>query len=491
MAPGPSFSSFWTQFFPPKPQFTEKDVPNLQGKVYIVTGSNTGIGKELACMLFGKNAKVYIAARSEDKARKAIDDIQKVVPVSKGSLIFLKLDLSDLANVKSAAQSFLAQEQQLHVLFNNAGVMVSPTEPPLKTAQGHELGLGVNCIGTFLFTRLLTPTLSATAKAESGAGGTVRVVWLSSFGLELFAHESVGVSLDNLDYHIPKPATDRYGISKCGAWALAVEFAKRHKADGIISVPVNPGNLRSELPRDQGTVLKIVAKLLGYPVVNGAYTELFAGLSPQVTLENSDWSRYWTPNNAMSPAQSQTAILQSQETSSTSHTLPLAVAHSLPVPDSTSANYVVIRVLAVALNPTDHKMVTHYPSPGKMVGCDFCGVIEKSNEPNSDGAAYSVGTRVCGGVFPYASTEDSRSGAFAEWVVADVRLLLRVPDQWDDLQAAALGGVGWGTVALAMSDPDALALEALPSMPTTEKEPVLVYGGATATGTMACQLLKL
>lgn len=291
MAPGPSFSSFWTQFFPPKPQFTEKDVPDLHGKVHIVTGSNTGIGKELARLLYTRNAKVYIAARSEEKAKKAIEDIKTAAPGSKGALVFLHLDLNDLRQVKTSAQRFLEQKQKLHVLFNNAGVMVSAAEPIPKTAQGYELGLGVNCVGTFLFTKLLTPTLIATAKSEQP--NTVRVVWLSSFGLELFAAEGVGVAVDNLDYHQPKPATERYGISKSGAWALGVEYARRHKADGIVSVPINPGNLKSELPRDQGAVLKLMARLVGYPAANGAYTELFAGLSPEVTIEKFDTSKDW------------------------------------------------------------------------------------------------------------------------------------------------------------------------------------------------------
>jgi retinol dehydrogenase-12 len=288
---GPSLSSVWTQFHPPKPLFTEKDLPDLQGKVYIVTGSNTGIGKDTARMIYAKNAKVYIAARSEEKAKKAMEDIKRDVPGSTGSLVFLDLDLNDLIKVKKAAQSFLEQETKLHVLFNNAGVMVSPAEPIPRTAQGYELGLGVNCIGTFLFTKLLTPLLISTAKSEPA--NTVRVVWLSSFGLELFAAKDIGISLDNLDYHIPKSATERYGISKCGSWALGVEFARRHKADGIISLPINPGNLTSELARDQPMTLKIAARVLGYPTVSGACTELFAAFSPEVTLEKSgSWGKY-------------------------------------------------------------------------------------------------------------------------------------------------------------------------------------------------------
>jgi NADPH:quinone reductase-like Zn-dependent oxidoreductase len=68
-----------------------------------------------------------------------------------------------------------------------------------------------------------------------------------------------------------------------------------------------------------------------------------------------------------------------------------------------------------------------------------------------------------------------------------------VPAHWSDLRAAALGGIGWGTAGLALWQADALSLEGRPTRPliAAETTPVLVYGGATATGTMACQLLKL
>lgn len=284
----PTFSSTLTQFFPPKPTFTDKALPDLKGKVYLVTGANTGIGKETARALYAKNATVYVTARSEEKGTKAIDDIKHSDPQSSGALNFLHLDLSDLAKVKASAEEFLAKEKTLHVLFNNAGHM--STDTFTKTVQGYEMALGVNCVGTFLFTKMLTPTLVATAKKEPA--NTVRVVWLSSFGLELFAAKDRGVDLDNLDYHIPKPAPERYGISKAGDWALAVEFARRHREDGIISMPINPGNLTSELARDQGAAIKMVARLVGYPPPMGAYTELYAGLSPEVTLEKSgQWSK--------------------------------------------------------------------------------------------------------------------------------------------------------------------------------------------------------
>lgn len=136
-----------------------------------------------------------------------------------------------------------------------------------------------------MFTKLLTPTLVTTAKSEPP--NTVRVVWVSSSATEFFAHKSLGVLLDNLDYHIDKSPHYKYGISKTGNYLHGVEFAKRYRADGVISIPLNPGNLSSELYRKQGAMFRLMVKLIAYPPVFGAYTELFAGLSPKVTIDKS------------------------------------------------------------------------------------------------------------------------------------------------------------------------------------------------------------
>ncbi|KAI1767455.1 putative short-chain dehydrogenase [Hypoxylon sp. FL1150] len=286
---GAQFSSTFSQFFPPKPAFTDNNVPNLDGKVYLVTGSNTGIGKELARMLYSKNAKVYIAARSQDKANSAISDIKKAYPSSKGDLAFLKLDLSDLTKIKASADEFIAKEKKLDVLFNNAGIQ-NPLPEPSHTPQGYEYHLGVNTIGTFAFTKALTPLLVSTAKTE----GTARVVWVSSSGTELGGEKNTGVDMSNLDYHVDKPYLQKYSISKTGNWLHGVEYARRYKTDGVISVALNPGNLASDLYRDQGFPLKAVTALLTYPPVNGGYTLLYAGLSPDITIEKSgSWVVPW------------------------------------------------------------------------------------------------------------------------------------------------------------------------------------------------------
>ncbi|KAI1820734.1 short-chain dehydrogenase [Xylaria intraflava] len=283
---GAHFSSMWTQFFPPNPTFTEKNVPDLTGMVCLITGANTGVGKQLAQLLYSKNAKVYVAARSESKANDAIQDIKRSHPSSNGDLTFLHLDLNDLASVKASAHKFLSMESKLHVLVNNAGVQ-NLNNPP-KTAQGYDHHLGVNAIAPFLFTKLLTPTLAATAQDKSTKPDSVRVVWVSSQGTELAALKSIGLDVNNLDYHVETTDITKYAMSKTANWLHAVEYARRHKADGIISIPINPGNLKSDLYRDNPSIsIRLIAKTMAYPPVLGAHTELYAGFSPDITLEKT------------------------------------------------------------------------------------------------------------------------------------------------------------------------------------------------------------
>ncbi|RYP45877.1 hypothetical protein DL768_007834 [Monosporascus sp. mg162] len=184
----------------------------------------------------------------------------------------------------------------------------------------------------------------------------------------------------------------------------------------------------------------------------------------------------------------QTAVviqLRGENGPSTEHELPLTVSHTVLVPGLASPYHVLVRVLAVALNPNDHKMMLHFPIEGNTAGCDFCGIVDMVGES----AEHPVGTRVCGAAFPYKPGDTG--GSFAQYLAVDSRLLVRVPPTWTDLQGAALGGVGWSTLSMAFSDSDALALSGLPSKPVEKRQPVLVYGGATATGTLACQILRL
>jgi len=166
-----------------------------------------------------------------------------------------------------------------------------------KTVQGYELQLGTNCVGPFLFTKLLTPTLVQTAK--TAPEGSVRVVWVSSSAAELLSPYPA-IEIDNLDYSKRDRIKElKYGISKAGNYFHSTEFAKRHKADGVISLALNPGNLSSELDRHITALIPtLFRKATTYPAVYGAYTELFAALSPEVTIEKTGgwvvpWGRFY------------------------------------------------------------------------------------------------------------------------------------------------------------------------------------------------------
>ncbi|KAK7699751.1 short-chain alcohol dehydrogenase [Diaporthe eres] len=290
----PSLSSLWTQSFPPGAKFVENDIPDLSGKVYLVTGATSGVGQQLARILYSKNAKVYIAARAEAGA---IAHIKKAEPASTGALVFLPLDLADLPTVTKCAEQFLAAETKLHVLFNNAGYMANDDKKMDTTVQGYEKQLGVNCLGHFLLTKLLTPTLLATAAGKDTLTNEVRVVFVSSLAAEFYHEKQGGLDISNLDYHRPKASIHRYGLSKVGVWAYGVEFSKRFKAQGVLGMPVNPGNLRSELFNHQSFMFRLQVALFHYAPVHGAYTELFAGLSPEVTAERAGqyifpWGRF-------------------------------------------------------------------------------------------------------------------------------------------------------------------------------------------------------
>ncbi|EUC44908.1 hypothetical protein COCMIDRAFT_96972 [Bipolaris oryzae ATCC 44560] len=279
----------FSQIFPPAPTFTESSLPDLKDKVFIVTGASAGVGKELARLLYSRNGTVYAAARSTEKTTAALAWIKEQHPSSKGKLAHLHLDLNDLEGIKPSVENFLAQESRLDVLVNNAGVMMTPQGS--KTKQGYEQQLGTNCVAPFLFTKLLTPLLVSTAKKEPA--GSVRVVWVSSSVAHVAAPKG-GLDMQNLDYKKDASPTAKYAVSKGGNILHSIEYRKRYGGEGVVSVPLNPGNLTTDLQRYIPTWQRLLLKLLTYPAVNGAYTELFASLAPEAAkLKESEWVVPW------------------------------------------------------------------------------------------------------------------------------------------------------------------------------------------------------
>ncbi|TEB33119.1 NAD(P)-binding protein [Coprinellus micaceus] len=273
------------EVYPPKSTFSVDDIPDLTGKVTIVTGANAGVGKETAKALLNHNAKVYFAARSQEKAEQAIQEL-KTETGKEG--IFLKLDLGDLRSVKASAEEFLRKEDALHILFNNAGVMAPPVEN--VTAQGYDLQFGTNVLGHFYFTRLLIPALLNATK--SSRDGKARIVNTSSSGSYIAA-----INFDTLKdsaLRRKKGAQELYSQSKLGNVLVSNELARRYGSQGIVSTSLNPGNLDSELTRHWNKVqTKVVRALILHPVPFGALTQLYAGTTEEGANLNGQWLKPW------------------------------------------------------------------------------------------------------------------------------------------------------------------------------------------------------
>ncbi|TGO41629.1 hypothetical protein BHYA_0019g00280 [Botrytis hyacinthi] len=236
----------FSQFFPLTPTLTEEDLPSQAGKVFIITGGASGVGLELATILYRASDKVYIAGRSEASAQKCIEHV-KASSTSKlpGQLEYLPLELDDLSAIKSSAESFMKKETKLNVLWNNAGI--SQPELGSVSKQGFELQIATNCLGPFLFTQYLLPCLKNSAKESKPSA--IRVVWTHSQFSELTAPKD-GIIMSELDTP-SKDQVKNYNNSKIGNWFLASELAKEVGVFGILSVSQNPGNLKTNLMRNE------------------------------------------------------------------------------------------------------------------------------------------------------------------------------------------------------------------------------------------------
>ena len=239
-------------------------------------------------MLYGASARVYMLARSAEKAERSLNEIHSAHPSSEGHIEFIPLDLSDLRTIKTTADTFLSKESKLDVLWLNAGVMIPPAGS--VTAQNYDLQLGTNCLGHFLLTQYLTPTIVKTA--QSAPKNSVRVIWVSSAAAAL--PPVPAVDFNNITY--AKKDEDiwmRYGRSKAGNVLHGVEYGRRMADDGVVSMSLNPGNLVTELQRNvPGFTKWFFHNFISWDAIWGAYTELYAGLSTEITLKEHQgvWS---------------------------------------------------------------------------------------------------------------------------------------------------------------------------------------------------------
>ncbi|KAF2227219.1 oxidoreductase [Elsinoe ampelina] len=214
----------------------DQDIPDLSGKVIIVTGGNSGLGKEsIRQFVKHKPKAVFLAARTEAKAQSAIEEIKKETPDA--NIQYLNLDLGDLDSVATAAKDFNSRADRLDILMNNAGMLAQDFS---LTPQGYELSLGTNHMGHALLTKLLLPTLLRTAEDSSA---DVRIVNLSSVGHH-FAALTRGLVLD-AQASAKVWNWSRYGTSKLANLLHARALKKRYPQ--ITAVSCHPGTINTQL----------------------------------------------------------------------------------------------------------------------------------------------------------------------------------------------------------------------------------------------------
>ena len=250
----------------------------MKDKVVLVTGANSGIGRETVRQLATLGATVILACRNERRAQEAIDDVKATLELSNAGkppsdqLRFLEMDLSDLASVRKAAKTFLAMKLPLHCLINNAGIMMGTQR---KTRDGMETMMQANHFGHFLLTMLLLPKLQATK------GSTLITLTSSTYKLS-------GKSFDFDDMFCEKGRSytmfSQYQQTKLANILFATEFARRYP--DIPSFAVHPGLVRTNVVSNMEWYMRYPDYAFGYIIAllqktppQGAYTTVYCAAS--------------------------------------------------------------------------------------------------------------------------------------------------------------------------------------------------------------------
>ena len=244
---------------------------DLSGRVCVITGASSGLGRESARALAATGAHVVLTARNEDALAQTARWIGAEVPDARVSTV--PLDLTVLAGVRAAASAIRDIAPAIHVLMNNAGVMFTPFD---RTGDGFELQIGTNHFGHFELTRLLVPGLAA--------AGDARIVTLSSGGHVLGDVDFDDPNWENREYD----KFVAYGASKTANILHAVEADRRLRGLGIRAYAVHPGTVATSLARYMSK--SDFWQLRKYPdghldlvmPEHGAATQVWAAVSPQL-----------------------------------------------------------------------------------------------------------------------------------------------------------------------------------------------------------------
>lgn len=247
---------------------TQTKVKPLDGRVALITGANTGIGRVTARELAKQGAHVFIACRSAERSQAVLDEIRAVS--GNAAVELLALDLGDFDSIRRSAQTFLARGLPLHLLINNAGLAGARG----LTNSGFELAFGVNHMGHFLLTQLLMERIRTSAPA--------RIVTVASkahyraYGIDWSAVRMATQSRSGLP---------EYSVSKLANVLFSAELGRRLAGSGVSTHALHPGVVASDVWRSVPWPLRPLIKLAMISTEEGAATTLYCATSPQADGE--------------------------------------------------------------------------------------------------------------------------------------------------------------------------------------------------------------
>jgi NAD(P)-dependent dehydrogenase (short-subunit alcohol dehydrogenase family) len=266
-----------------KQNWTIANIPDLTGKVIIVTGGNSGLGFESVKAMAAKGAEVILTSRSLDKGNEAKNDIGK----TKGEIVVMQLDLASFDSIKSFAKLFKSKYTRLDVLMNNAGIMTTPYH---LTKDGLEAQNGVNHYGHFLLTGLLIDLIRKTPGS--------RVVNVSSN-----AHKQGKMDFDNLLFENGNGYSPikSYGRSKLKNLLFTLELQKRFDQNQIdaLALSAHPGVAETNLAQHLENkiwfkLLTPLFKLIAQSQAQGALPQIRAAVDP-----DAKGGEYYGPHKGM------------------------------------------------------------------------------------------------------------------------------------------------------------------------------------------------
>lgn len=260
----------------------------LDGKTVVITGANTGIGKETAIDLAKRGARVIMACRDMERGQAALKEV--VENSANENVACMKLDLSDTKSIREFADNINKGEERLDILLNNAGVMVCPYG---KTADGFEMQIGVNHMGHFLLTYLLMDLIKKSAPA--------RIINVSSM-----AHLVGSINLEDINSEKSYDKSRAYSQSKLANVLFTRSLAKRLEGTGVTAYSLHPGVVQTDLWRHlngpQQALMKVVSPFTKSST-QGAQTSIYCAVEPSLENESGGYYSDCAPAKCSAKAQ--------------------------------------------------------------------------------------------------------------------------------------------------------------------------------------------